>query len=139
MSIGMFDTLKVSKELAEAGFEIRQAEAIAIALRDAVSESAVAETDMARRENRIARLDERLEGTATKADLARVEARLKGVATKADLARVEARLEGVATKADLARVEKPPKALLTKADLHWGLSVQAVAIVAAVAALDLLQ
>ena len=123
MSIGMFDTLKASKELAEAGFEVRQAEAIAIALRDAVSESAVAEADMARRENRIARLDERLEDTATKADLARVEARLKGVATKADL----------------ARVEKPPKALLTKADLHWGLSVQAVAIVAAVAALDLLQ
>lgn len=123
MSIGMFDTLKVSKELAEAGFEVRQAEAIAVALRDAVSESAVTEADMARRENRIARLDERLEGTAT----------------KADLARVEARLEGVATKADLARVEKPPKALLTKADLHWGLSVQAVAIVAAVTALNLLQ
>ena len=118
MSIATFDTLKTAKDLAGAGFRVDQAEAIATAMRDAVSESAVTKADMARQENRLERLDERLderlEGMATKEDLARVDARL---------ARMDARLEGTATRADLYR----------------GLLFQAGAIVAALAALNLLQ
>ncbi len=155
MSVATFDTLKASKELAEAGFRVDQAEAIATALRDAVSESAVTKADMARQENRLERLDERLKGMATKEDLARVEERLEGMATKADLAQVEARLEGMATtedlarveerlegtatKADLARVEARLEGTATRADLYRGLLFQAGAIVAALAALNLLQ
>ena len=160
MSIATFDTLKTAKDLAGAGFRVDQAEAIATAMRDAVSESAVTKADMARQENRLERLDERLderlegmdegggclarvearlEGMATKADLAQVEARLEGMATKEDLARVEERLEGTATKADLARVEARLEGTATRADLYRGLLFQAGAIVAALAALNLLQ
>ena len=157
MSVATFDTLKTSKELAEAGFRVDQAEAIATAMRDAVSESAVTKADMARQENRLERLDERLderlEGMATKADLARVEERLEGMTTKADLAQVEARLEGMATKEDLARVDARLarvdarlarvdarlEGTATRADLYRGLLFQAGAIVAALAALNLLQ
>ena len=150
MSIATFDTLKTAKDLAGAGFRVDQAEAIATAMRDAVSESAVTKADMARHENRLERLDERLderlEGMATKADLARVEERLEGMATKADLAQVEARLEGMATKEDLARVDAHLARMdarlegtATRADLYRGLLFQAGAIVAALAALNLLQ
>ena len=139
MSIATFDTLKTAKDLAGAGFRVDQAEAIATAMRDAVSESAVTKADMARQENRLERLDERLESMATKADLAQVEARLEGMATKEDLARVEERLEGTATKADLARVEARLEGTATRADLYRGLLFQAGAIVAALAALNLLQ
>ena len=162
MGIAAFDTLKTSKDLAEAGFEVRQAEAIATALGDAVSESAVTKADMARQENRIARLDEHLEGVATKADIDRVEDRVAGVegcvagvegrvaGVEGRVARVEDRLSGVEDRLSrvedrlsgvedrLARVETRLEVTATKADVYRGLLFQAGAIVAALAALNLL-
>ena len=55
------------------------------------------------------------------------------------LARVEKRLEGTATKTDPARVKSRLGGVMTKADLYRGLLFQAGAIVAALAALNLLQ
>ena len=96
---------------------------------------------MARQENRIARLDEHLEGVATKADIDRVEDRVAGVegrvaGVEGRVAGVEDRLAGVEDR--LARVETRLEVTATKADVYRGLLFQAGAIVAALAALNLL-
>lgn len=44
--------------------------------------------------DRVSRIEGRLEGFATKADIARMEGLIEGFATRADIARMEGMLEG---------------------------------------------
>ena len=72
-SVPGFDTLAYARRLKEAGVAEAQAEAHAEAVRDAITEGVATKADIARIEDDIARIEDKM---ATKADIASLEIRL---------------------------------------------------------------
>ena len=106
-----FDTHRFVKRLTGSGFTEQQAETLADEHVALLSANLATKADVARIEERIARIEAGMEALRqeTKADIARVEAGMDALRqeTKADIARVEAGMEALRqeTKADIARVE----------------------------------
>lgn len=69
-----FDTLKIAKTLAEAGFNAKQAEAVAGALRDAVTESTATKSDIEGIGRRFENADERFNDIDKRLDVVDVRA-----------------------------------------------------------------
>lgn len=127
MPMYAFDTLKTAKALAEAGFNVKQAEAVAVALRDAVTENTATKSDIGGIRSdiegirsdiegvgrRFETVDDRFDGMDKRLDkvdarLDKVDARLNGMDRRLDkmdarLDVMDARLKGMVTKADMYR------------------------------------
>ena len=82
MANAAFDTLTVSKDLQEAGFEARQAEAIALAFKQSQGDLATKQ-DIAQLKSDITQLE-----SATRQDIAQLEA-----ATKQDIAQLKSDID----------------------------------------------
>ena len=72
---------------------------------------------LSRMEPMLARIDERLNHTATKAEIAGIEERLSQTATKAEVAAIEERLSQTATKTEVAAMEERLSQTATKAEI----------------------
>ncbi len=71
MSDPHFDTLRTTRNLEAAGIEPAHAEAITVALRDAVTGGVATKADIARLEDKMGNLEDKMENYVTKADLYR--------------------------------------------------------------------
>ncbi len=76
MAFAAFDTYAAAKALREAGFDERQAEAAVVMVRDAMTEGVASKNDIARLEDRLDNMEERMKDMASKADLTALETRL---------------------------------------------------------------
>ena len=157
MTATVFDTLSTARDLEAAGFERRQAEALAGAVRQASAadrEALATKGDLAEiradlAEHRAAtkgdlaeiRADLAEHRTATKGDLAEIRADLANFATKGDLAEIRADLANFATKGDLAGVrdelrdEIHRKTETLRSEMRWMLAFQGALILAIAARL----
>ena len=88
VSITAFDTLAAARSLEAAGFAREQAEAIANAVRDAVTESAATKADLTEVKTEL-----KAEIAEVRAELGRLDAKITDV--KADIARLSARIDAL--------------------------------------------
>ena len=138
MPMYAFDTLKTAKALAEAGFNVKQAEAVAVALRDAVTENTATKSDIEGIRSdiegirsdiegvgrRFETVDDRFDGMDKRLD--KVDARLDKVDARLD--KVDARLNGMDRRLDkmdarLDVMDARLKGMVTKADMYRALSM----------------
>ena len=96
----IFDTLRTTQRLREAGFEPDQAEALVAALSDGARDDLATKPDIDRLEARIDRVGERLDGVEARLD--RVEARMDRLENKLDetAKQLDAKIERLDDKID---------------------------------------
>ena len=96
MPMYAFDTLQTAKTLAEAGFDAKQAEAVAGALRDAVTENTATKADIDGIGRRFENVGERFDGVDRRFE--NVDKRFDGVDQRLD--RMDDRFDGIDRRLD---------------------------------------
>ena len=104
----LFDTLKFSRKLENAGFSHEQATGAAEAFSEVVSDGVATKADINKLENKIEGVEARLESVET-----RLESKIEGVET-----RLESKIEGVEAKLETVETRLESKIDLLKSDLN---------------------
>ena len=150
MPMYAFDTLQTAKTLAEAGFNAKQAEAVAGALRDAVTENTATKADIDGIGRRFENVGERFDGVDRRFE--NVDKRFDGIDQRLD--RMDDRFDGIDRRLDKVddrfdsmdrRLDKMDarldvmdarlEGMATKADMYRALSMLFGAIILANAAI----